>query len=88
MAICTNSVAARARSEGRPPAEVAYDLMMQAPYEGSFLGLRSVNEPPLAEAVLFDCNTPALRDPKVTKGLAPFEGAQAAACCSSVSGCC
>jgi hypothetical protein len=42
----------------------------------------------LAEAVLFDCNTPALRDPKVTKGLLPFEGAQATACCSSVSGCC
>lgn len=65
-----------------------YDLMMRAPYEGSFLGLRSVNEPPLAEAVLFDCNTPALRDPKVTKGLIPFEGAQAAACCSSLTGCC
>jgi hypothetical protein len=65
-----------------------YDLMMRPPYQGSFLGLRSVNEPPLAEAVLFDCNTPALRDPKVTKGLLPFEGAQATACCSSVSGCC
>ncbi|WP_052484819.1 hypothetical protein [Pseudomonas plecoglossicida] len=65
-----------------------YDLMMRPPYQGSFLGLRSVNEPPLAEAALFDCNTPALRDPKVTKGLLPFEGAQASACCSSVSGCC
>lgn len=65
-----------------------YDLMMRAPYKGSFLGLRSVNEPPLAEAALFDCNTPALRDPKVTKGLLPFEGAQATAYCSSVSGCC
>ncbi|WP_243055074.1 hypothetical protein [Pseudomonas sp. BP01] len=65
-----------------------YDLMMRAPYQGSLLGLRSVNEPPLAEAVLFDCNTPALRDPKVTKGLLAFEGGQATACCSSVSGCC
>ncbi|WP_023628496.1 hypothetical protein [Pseudomonas soli] len=65
-----------------------YDLMMRPPYQGSFLGLRSMNEPPLADAVLFDCNTPALRDPKVTKGLVPFEGAQTAACCSSVSGCC
>lgn len=65
-----------------------YELMMRAPYQGAFLGLRSVNEPPLAEAVLFDCNTPTLRDPKVTKGIMPFEGAQAVACCSSVSGCC
>lgn len=65
-----------------------YALMIRAPYEGSFLGLRSVNEPPLAEAVPFDCNTPALRDPKVTKGLAPFEGAQAAACCDGSTGCC
>ena len=65
-----------------------YDLMMRDPYRGSFLGLRSVNEPPLAEAVLFDCNTPALRDPKVTKGLLPFEGAKAMDCCASVNGCC
>lgn len=65
-----------------------YDLMMRAPYQGAFLGLRSVNEPPLAEAAVFDCNTPALRDPRVTKGLMPFEGAQATACCSELSGCC
>lgn len=65
-----------------------YDLLMRDPYQKSFLGLRSINEPPLAEAVPFDCNTPALRDPKVTKGLAPFEGSQAVACCSGLTGCC
>ncbi|MEO4012585.1 hypothetical protein [Pseudomonas rossensis] len=65
-----------------------YDLMMRAPYQGAFLGLRSMNEPPLGQAAPFDCNTPTLRDPKVTKGLAPFQGAQAAACCSTESGCC
>lgn len=65
-----------------------YDLMMRAPYQGSLLGLRSINEPPLAQAAPFDCNTPALRDPKVTKGLTTFQGAQSAACCSTESGCC
>lgn len=65
-----------------------YDLMMRAPYRGAFLGLRSIHEPPLGQAAPFDCNTPALRDPKVTKGLAPFQGAQTAACCSAESGCC
>ncbi|UXY15878.1 hypothetical protein N8I74_02350 [Chitiniphilus purpureus] len=65
-----------------------FDLMMRAPYQGQFVGLRSVNEPPLAQAELFDCNTPALRDPKVTKGLAPFAGATAASACDPAGGCC
>ncbi|WP_255988990.1 hypothetical protein [Chitinolyticbacter albus] len=65
-----------------------FDLMMRAPYQGQFIGLRSVNEPVLAQAELFDCNTPALRDPKVTKGLTPFAGAAASACCEPGGGCC
>jgi|GEM_PF-1679710 len=65
-----------------------FDLMMRAPYQGAFLGLRSVNEPPLAQAAPFDCNTPSLRDPKVTKGLVSFDGAQTEACCSAENGCC
>ncbi|PFG52387.1 hypothetical protein ATG98_1407 [Marinobacter sp. LV10R520-4] len=65
-----------------------FGLMMRAPYQGAFLGLRSVNEPPLARAVTFGCNTSTLRDPKVTKGLAPFDGGQAEASCSAENGCC
>lgn len=65
-----------------------YDLMMRAPYQGALLGLRSVNEPPVSQAELFDCNTPALRDPKVTKGLAPFTGSQTPAGCVPGNGCC
>ena len=65
-----------------------FDLMMRAPYQGAFMGLRSVNEPPLARAVTFDCNTSTLRDPKVTKGLAPFDGGQAETSCSAENGCC
>ncbi len=67
-----------------------YALLMRDPYRGAFIGLRSVNEPALKDAVLFDCNTPALRDPRVTKGLQPFAGAAPAGTgtCSPESGCC
>lgn len=66
-----------------------YELLMRAPFEGAFIGVRSVNEPPLAEAALFDCSTPALRHPRVSKGFEPFVGAQApASACAPGSGCC
>lgn len=66
-----------------------YALLMRSPYEGAVTGLRSASEPPLEHAQPFDCNTPALRDPKVTKGLIPFSGSSArASACAPDSGCC
>ncbi|MFG6439801.1 hypothetical protein [Roseateles sp. LKC17W] len=66
-----------------------FDLLMRAPYQGQFTGLRSVNEPPLDQARLFDCNTPTLRAPGVTKGTLPFDGAQAPSqLCAPGGGCC
>lgn len=66
-----------------------YDLLMKPPYAGQFVGLRSVNEPTLASAELFDCGTPALRPPAVTKGLAEFAGAAPpSSACAPGSGCC
>ena len=66
-----------------------FDLLMRAPYRGQLAGLRSVGEPPLAKARRFDCNTPALRAPGVTKGTTPFEGAQASSSvCLPGEGCC
>lgn len=66
-----------------------YDLLMRSPYQGALVGLRSTSEPPLEQALPFDCNTPALRDPKVTKGLAPFAGSRTpASACDPDSGCC
>lgn len=66
-----------------------YDLLMRAPYQGALVGLRSASEPPLEQALPFDCNTLALRDPKVTKGLAPFTGSRTpASTCDPDSGCC
>lgn len=66
-----------------------YDLLMRPPYAGAFIGLRSVNEPMAPDAAPFDCDTPALRDPRVTKGLQSFSGErQAGAACAAGSGCC
>lgn len=66
-----------------------YALLMRAPYQGALMGLRSASEPPLEQAKPFDCNTPSLRDPKVTKGLAPFAGSRMqASACNADSGCC
>ncbi len=67
-----------------------FDLLNSAPYEGQFVGLRAHNEPALARAQPFDCNTPAMRDPQVTKGLAPFAGQAAggSTTCAPGSGCC
>lgn len=66
-----------------------FDLLMRDPYRGEFVGFRSVQEPPLAQAKLFDCNTPALRPPGVTKGVLPFDGAQASSPeCTPGGGCC
>jgi hypothetical protein len=66
-----------------------YDLLCQAPYDGQFVGLRAEHEPPLEQAQAFDCNTPALRHPQVTKGLQAFVGQVAAdSRCAPGSGCC
>jgi hypothetical protein len=66
-----------------------FDLLMRAPYQGQFVALRSVNEPPLSEAKPFNCDTAALRPPGVTKGIEPFDGAQAPVqACTPGGGCC
>jgi SAM-dependent methyltransferase len=66
-----------------------YALLMRAPYQGTVVGLRSVHEPPLDQAAPFDCNTPALRDPRVTKGMVAVDGTRAApAACAPGGGCC
>ena len=65
-----------------------YDLLMREPYDGALMGLRSVGEPLLSEAAPFDCNTPALRSPRVTKGLDAFSGARGPSECVPGEGCC
>ena len=80
-----------ARGERVAVCAKTYALLMRAPYRDAFIGLRSINEPELKDAVLFDCHTPTVRDPRITKGLMPFAGAASAgqgACCPEEGGCC
>lgn len=66
-----------------------YDVIMRAPYRGTVAGLRCSSEPPLSQALPFDCNAAGTRDPKVTKGAAPLPGQQAhPSACGPGSRCC
>jgi len=66
-----------------------HELLMRAPYRGQFISMPCYAQVPLEEAPSFDCNTPALRDPAVTKGrVSLFANAgsrPAAECCEPVS---
>lgn len=64
-----------------------YNLLLSAPYQGAFIGLPCYNPPSLENALLFDCNTPALREPAVTKGVKPL-GNQEGCCPTGDYGCC
>jgi arsenite methyltransferase len=67
-----------------------HELLMRAPYCDQFISMPSYVDVPLDKAPVFDCNTPALRDPKVTKGLVPLPRGShidtPEACCAPVSG--
>jgi arsenite methyltransferase len=69
-----------------------YEILNRVPYQQEFFAVPCYLEVPLEQAPLFDCNTPKLRDPEVTKGKKTvFESGS---CCSSPSsdslssGCC
>ncbi len=52
--------------------EKTFRLLGSAPYAGQFDVLHCYAEPEPEAARLFDCNTPAIRKPAVTKGLVPL----------------
>jgi len=64
-----------------------YDLLQRAPYQGQFLGVPAYLDVPEAQAPLFDCNTPHLRSPAVTKGRQSVFDAQTG-CSPAGKGCC
>jgi hypothetical protein len=66
------------RGERTAVCAKTYALLMQAPYRDFFIGLPGRAAPPLESAPLFDCATPAIRHPRVTKGLVE---AERQACC-------
>lgn len=68
--------------------EKTFNLLMSAPYQGQFIPVRCYVEPALEKSSFFDCNTPSVRDPKVTKGLVPILGSTEESCCADGSSCC
>lgn len=68
--------------------EKTFNLLMAEPYRGQFIPLRCYAEPKLENSGYFDCNTPSVRDPKVTKGLLPIAGSAEEPCCADGSSCC
>ena len=62
-----------------------HELLMRPPYREDFISVAPYVHVPLDQAPLFDCNTPALRDPAITKGrvslVDPGRAGIAPACC-------
>ena len=75
------------RGERAAVCRKTYDLLTRAPYHGQFVGLPRYEVAALSPAVLFDCNTPAVRPPSVTKGYVPVRQPEPAlGCCDGVEG--
>jgi arsenite methyltransferase len=76
------------RGERVAVCEKTYEILNRIPYQNEFMTVPCYLEIPADQAPLFDCNTPTLRDPQVTKGKKTvFEQGD---CCNSTasSGCC
>jgi arsenite methyltransferase len=56
------------RGERTAVCEKTLELLMRPPYQGEFFEVPCYLEIPADAAIPFDCNTPQLRDPQVTKG--------------------
>jgi hypothetical protein len=81
------------RGERTAVCAKTYALLMQPPYRDFFIGLTSRAAPPLESAPLFDCATPKIRHPSVTKGLVNVGNKLATSdsdgsSCTPSSGCC
>jgi|GEM_PF-3158973 hypothetical protein len=60
------------RGERTAVCEKTFRLLTSAPYTDEFVPLRCYAPPPPEAVRLFDCSTPAIRVPAVTKGLSAF----------------
>ncbi|MBL0389139.1 methyltransferase domain-containing protein [Tumebacillus sp. ITR2] len=80
------------RGERVAVCEKTYGILMREPYQDQLIGLPCYQPVPLGQAPLFDCNTPQLRDPHVTKGKkSVFEQGSGGDCCAPSTdggGCC
>jgi SAM-dependent methyltransferase len=60
-----------ARGERTAVCEKTFQILTRDPYREFFIGLPCRAAPSLADAPSFDCTTPRLRDPLVTRGIVP-----------------
>ena len=56
------------RGQRTAVCEKTYRILTQEPYADQFIGIPPYELTPLDLAPLFDCHTPLIRDPKITKG--------------------
>lgn len=81
------------RGERVAVCEKTYNLLQRPPYQDFFFHVPAYLDVPMDQAPLFDCNTPQIRDPKVTKGLISVLDTKKAApvaeeaCCTADTGC-
>ncbi|MBW5287217.1 methyltransferase domain-containing protein [Burkholderia gladioli] len=66
------------RGERTAVCEKTYKILMRAPYRDFFIGLPAAGAPALSDAPIFDCSTPRLRDPDVTRGVSSVQSESAA----------
>jgi SAM-dependent methyltransferase len=78
------------RGERTAVCAKTFELLAHAPYAGQFIGVAPYVLVPLEQAPLFDCNTPTLRSPAVTKGQVSLAEHGGSACgpTSDGTGCC
>ena len=77
------------RGERTAVCEKTFKILSNLPYSQDFFFLAPYSNSNKGEAPLFDCNTPGIRDPKVTKGLKVISDTKTN-CCQSSQGksCC
>jgi arsenite methyltransferase len=77
------------RGERTAVCEKTYAILTREPYAAEFIGIPCYLEVPAEQAPLFDCNTPHLRDPRVTKGIKTVfdDRNNGNSCCSPSEGC-
>jgi arsenite methyltransferase len=56
------------RGERVAVCEKTYEILKRSPYCDEFMTVPCYLEVPVDQAPLFDCNTPSLRDPQISKG--------------------
>jgi arsenite methyltransferase len=66
------------RGERTAVCEKTYRILTQEPYGSYFIGLPCSGAPDPDDAPVFDCSTPRLRDPRVTRGALPVASELAA----------